>query len=464
MFKKEKYIKRRNDLKSKVKNGILLFLGNNESPMNYPANPYKFRQDSNFSYFFGIDRPEFAGLIDIDNDKDIIFGNDFEIDDIVWMGPQPKVKDLAEEVGVKNTKPYNELCSYLKSSINKGQKIHYLPQYRADKIIEISNLLGISHDFVNDYSSIELTKAVISLREIKDDDEIREIEKALDISYLMYDYILNNIRPGIYERELVGGIEGIVAKFDSLNSFPTILSINGQILHNHYHGNKLEEGKLLIIDSGAESLNHYASDITRTFPVSGKFTQKQKDVYQIVLKSQVETIKEIKSGIKYKEIHLLASKIIAEGLRDLGILKGNVSDIVENGAHALFFPHGLGHMLGLDVHDMEGLGENYVGYNDEEKRSSQFGINFLRLAKSLKPGFVLTVEPGIYFIPQLVEMWKKENKLKEFINYEKIEEYLDFGGIRIEDDILVTESGYKVLGKPIPKNIEEIENKIMNKH
>jgi len=457
MFKKEKYIKRREELKSKLKNGILLFLGNEESPMNYPANPYKFRQDSNFLYFFGIDRPGFAGIIDLEEDKEIIFGNDFEIDDIVWMGHQPKVKDFAEEVGVKNTKPYNELYNYIQNSISKGIKIHFLPQYRADKIIEISDLLGISHNFVNKYSSIELTKAVISLREIKDDDEVKEIEQALDISYLMYDYILNNIKPGIYERELAGAIEGIVSSFDALNSFPTILSINGQILHNHSHVNKLSDGDLLIIDSGAESPNHYASDITRTFPVSRKFSTKQKDIYQIVLKSQVETIKAIAPGKKYKEIHLLASEIIAQGLKDLGLLKGNVEDIVKKGAHALFFPHGLGHMLGLDVHDMEGLGENYVGYNNEEKRSTQFGINFLRLAKSLKPGFVLTVEPGIYFIPQLFELWRKKNKLKDFINYNKVEEYLDFGGIRIEDDILVTSNGSRVLGKPIPKEINEIE-------
>ena len=457
MFKKEKYIKRREELKSKLNNGILLFLGNNESPMNYPANPYKFRQDSNFLYFFGIDRPGFAGIIDLNEDKEIIFGNDFEIDDIVWMGPQPKVKDLAEQVGVKNTKPYNKLINYLQNSINKGINIHFLPQYRADKIIEISDLLGISHNFVNKYSSLELTKAVISLREIKDDEEVKEIEQALNISYLMYDYILNNIKPGIYERELAGAIEGIVSSFDALNSFPTILSINGQILHNHSHGNKLSDGDLLIIDSGAESPNHYASDITRTFPASRKFTSKQKDIYQIVLKSQIETINAIAPGKKYKEIHLLASEIIAQGLKDLGLLKGNVDDIVEKGAHALFFPHGLGHMLGLDVHDMEGLGENYVGYNDEEERSTQFGINFLRLAKSLKPGFVLTVEPGIYFIPQLFELWRKENKLKDFINYNKVEEYLDFGGIRIEDDILVTSNGSRVLGKPIPKEINEIE-------
>ncbi len=457
MFKKEKYMKRREKLKSKLNNGILLFPGNEESPMNYPANPYKFRQDSNFLYFFGIDRPGFAGIIDLNEDKEIIFGNDFEIDDIVWTGPQPKVKDLAEQVGVKNTKSYNELNNYIRNSINRGIKIHFLPQYRADKIIEISDLTGISHNFVNKYSSLEFTKAVISLREIKDDEEVKEIEQALNISYLMYDYILKNIKPGIYERELAGAIEGIVSSFDALNSFPTILSINGQILHNHSHGNKLSDGDLLIIDSGAESPNHYASDITRTLPASRKFTSKQKDIYQIVLKSQIETINAIGPGKKYKEIHLLASEIIAQGLKDLGLLRGNVDDIVEKGAHALFFPHGLGHMLGLDVHDMEGLGENYVGYNDEEKRSTQFGINFLRLAKSLKPGFVLTVEPGIYFIPQLFELWKKENKLKDFINYNKVEEYLDFGGIRIEDDILVTSNGSRVLGKPIPKEINEIE-------
>lgn len=458
MFDKKSYIKRRNLLKKDVSTGLILILGNNESPMNYPANPYPFRQDSNFLYFFGIDKPGFIGLIDIDENKDFLFGENFTIDDIIWMGPQPIVRDLAEKVGIKNTGNLSHIKEKIDNAILKGRKIHFLPTYRAENSLEIERLLGISNNNIKNYASEELIRAVISQRSVKSNGEIDEIEKALDISYEMYMAIMNRAKPGKYERELVGEIEGIISSFGSHYSFPTILTINGETLHNHFHGNKLKKNRLLIIDSGAESPEHYASDITRTFPVGGKFTSEQKDIYEIVLESQLCAIKSIKPGGKYRDTHLKVAEIIAQGMKDLGLMKGNIEDAVEKGAHALFFPHGLGHMMGLDVHDMEDLGEDLVGYDDTVKRSDQFGLAYLRLAKKLKPDYVFTVEPGIYFIPALIDQWSSEKRYKEYINYSKVEKFKGFGGIRIEDDVVVTSNGYRVLGrKAIPKSVKEIE-------
>jgi len=458
MFDKKSYIKRRNLLKKDVSTGLVLILGNNESPMNYPANPYPFRQDSNFLYFFGIDKPGFIGLIDIDENRDFLFGEDFTIDDIIWMGPQPYVRELAEEVGIKNTGNLSHIKEKIDNAILKGRKIHFLPPYRAENILEIERLLGISNNNIKNYASEELIRAVISQRSVKSKGEIDEIEKALDISYEMYMAIMNRAKPGKYERELVGKIEGIISSFGSHYSFPTILTINGETLHNHFHGNKLKKNRLLIIDSGAESPEHYASDITRTFPVGGKFTSEQKDIYEIVLESQLCAIKSIKPGGKYRDTHLKVAEIIAQGMKNLGLMKGNIEDAVEKGAHALFFPHGLGHMMGLDVHDMEDLGEDLVGYDDTVKRSDQFGLAYLRLAKKLKPDYVFTVEPGIYFIPALIDQWSSEKRYKEYINYSKVEKFKGFGGIRIEDDVVVTSNGYRVLGrKAIPKSVKEIE-------
>jgi len=458
MFDKKTYIKRRSLLRDDVNTGLILILGNNESPMNYPANPYPFRQDSNFLYFFGIDKPGFTGLIDVDENKDFLFGEDFTIGDIIWMGPQPIVRELADGVGIKNTGNLSQLKEKIDDAIFKGRKIRFLPPYRAENSFEIERLLGILNIKIKNYASKELIKAVISQRSVKSKEEIAEIEKALDISYEMYMAVMNTAKPGKYERELVGEIEGIISSFGSHYSFPTILTINGETLHNHFHGNKLTKNRLLIIDSGAESPEHYASDITRTLPVGGKFTSEQKDIYEIVLESQVCAIEAIKPGEKYKDIHLKVAEIIAQGMKDLGLMKGNIEDAVEKGAHALFFPHGLGHMMGLDVHDMEDLGEDLVGYDDTVKRSDQFGLAYLRLAKRLKPDFVFTVEPGIYFIPALIDQWSSEKRYKEYIDYSKVEKFKGFGGIRIEDDVVVTSNGYRVLGrKTIPKSVKEIE-------
>jgi len=459
MFDKKVYVERRKLLRKQVKSGIILLLTNGESPMNYPSNTFHFRQDSSFLYFFGLDHPGFVGLIDVDENKDYIFGDDFTLDDIIWMGPQPTVKELAKQVGVNDTGAMAQVEEKVHDAISKGRKIHYLPPYRAENTLMLVNLLGIKPVFIKKYSSLELIKAIVEQRSIKTDAEVAEIEKALDISYEMYTVAMQMTIPGTYERDIAGRILGIAGSLGCSTAFPIILSIHGETLHNHAHGNILKKNDLLVIDSGAESLMHYASDITRTFPVGGTFTPQQAGIYQVVLNAQQAAIDAIKPGVPYKDIHLQAAEIIAGGLKDLGLMKGDMKAAVKEGAHALFFPHGLGHMMGLDVHDMEDLGENYVGYDDTVQRSTQFGLAYLRLAKALKPGHILTVEPGIYFIPALIDKWKQEKKFTNFIDYTEVEKYRAFGGIRIEDDVLVTNTreGHKVLGKSIPKSIDEIE-------
>jgi len=457
MFKKEVYTERRNKLKKELKSGLVLSPGNAEASFNYPANTYHFRQDSNFLYFFGLDHPDLAGVLDIDNNKDYIFGNDVDMHDIIWMGPQPLIKDRAAKAGIENTAPFSHLGEFLNEAIKSGRNIHFLPPYRGEHLILLNQLLGLSTDKVKDYVSEELIKAIVKLRSVKDKYEIVEIEKAVDIAYEMHITAMKMAMHGVVEREIAGTIEGISLAKGGPVSFPIILSINGQTLHNHYHGNTLVKDRMMITDAGAETTMHYASDITRTVPVGGKFNKRQKEIYEIVLAANMKAIEAIKPGIPYKEIHLLVCKIITKGLKELGLMKGDPNEAVKQGAHTLFMPHGLGHMMGMDVHDMEGLGENYVGYDKNTKRSGKFGTAFLRLGKELQTGFVLTVEPGIYFIPELFAQWKAEKKFTEFINYNKVETYLDFGGIRIEDDVLVTETGHRILGKPIPKTIAEIE-------
>ncbi len=462
MFDKTVYIERRKLLKKQVKSGVILILGNVESPMNYPANTYPFRQDSNFLYFFGLDIPGFAGVIDVEEDKDYLYGDDFSIDDVIWMGPQPTVKELATGVGVSHTGALAQLAEKLKDTVSKKRKVHFTPPYRAENAIQLEKLLDIPINSIKENASVDLIKAVVEQRSIKSAAEVQEIENALDISYEMYAIVMGMTKPGIYEREIVGKIEGALGSHGAYASFPIILSVHGETLHNHHHGNLLKQNNLLVTDSGAESPGHYASDITRTFPVGGRFTPEQKDIYQVVLNSQLAAIDSVKPGKPHKEVHLLTAAVIAQGLKDMGLMKGDIAAAVKEGAHALFFPHGLGHMLGLDVHDMEDLGENYVGYDETVERSKQFGLAYLRLAKALKPGYVVTSEPGIYFIPVLIDQWKAEKKFEQFIDYAKVDKFKGLGGIRIEDDVLVTDKGHRVLGKPIPKTVDEIE-KIMAK-
>ncbi|HDR52855.1 MAG TPA: aminopeptidase P family protein [Mariniphaga anaerophila] len=457
MFEKEIYINRRKKLKEKVTRGIALFPGNLESPMNYPDNTYHFRQDSSFLYFFGLDFPGLAGVIDFDSGEDYIFGNDVDIDAIIWMGPQVTIRENAAKVGVTHTASLAKLNEYLSEAIKQGRKIHILPPYRGDNKIWLEQLLGISASRVGEYASIELIKAVVDLRSVKEPCEIEEIKKACAVGYEMHVTAMKMAKPGVWEQTIAGTIEGIAAAGGGTISFPIILSQNGETLHNHDHSQILKEGRLMVTDAGAESLMHYASDFTRTVPVGGKFTQKQREIYKIVLAANNKAAEITRPGVTYLSVHLAAAEVLAAGLKDLGLMKGDVKDAVANGAHALFMPHGLGHMMGLDVHDMEDIGQIYVGYDDETRPSTQFGTANLRLGRRLQPGFVITNEPGIYFIPALIDQWQRDKTNVDFINFEKVNEYRNFGGIRLEDDILVTETGSEIIGKRVPIQPDEVE-------
>ncbi|MBI9067915.1 MAG: aminopeptidase P family protein [Salinivirgaceae bacterium] len=460
MFKKEVYVRRRADLKKLMTKGVGLFLGNVESPMNYMDNTFHFRQDSSFLYFFGIDHPGLGAIIDFESGEEFLFGNDVEIEDIIWMGVQPKLVDKAEKIGVANSAPFNKLFDKVKEVVAQGRKVHYLPPYRGESKIILSEVFGLHPSRVNEYRSLELVKAVIKLREVKDAFEIAEIEKACAIGYEMHVTGMKMALAGESEQKIAGTIEAIPLKYGGHYSFPVILTQNGQTLHNHDHSGILKEGKLMLTDCGAESLMHYASDFTRTTPINGTFTQKQKEIYQIVLDANNAATAASKPGITYQSVHLLAAKVIASGLKDLGLMKGDVDAAVKAGAHAMFFPHGLGHQMGLDVHDMEDLGQIYVGYDDVTRPIDQFGTAYLRLGKELKEGYVITNEPGIYFIPALIDKWQAEKINNDFINFDKVNEYRDFGGIRLEDDLLITNNGCKLIGDRIPITIAEIENTV----
>lgn len=457
MFKSEVYLRRRDELRKKMKKGLALFIGNVESPMNYPDNAYHFRQDSDFLYFFGLDLPGFTAIMDFDSGKDTIFGNDFDMDDIIWMGPQPTVKELALKCGITSTAPVSKIADIISDAISKKRRVHFLPPYRAETKMTLGSLLRENPCQMKTLASPELIKAVVEMRSIKEAIEIEEIEKAVAIAYEMHVTAMKMCKPGIREQEIFGTIEGIALAKGGGTAFPVILSINGQTLHNHEHGNILKKGRMMVTDAGAETNMHYSSDITRTTPVGGKFSTLQKDIYEIVLKANTGAINAARPGLSNRDVHLMACTIIAASLKEIGLMKGNTAEAVEQGAHALFMPHGLGHMMGLDVHDMEALGENNVGYNTETVRSTQFGTAFLRFALPYQPGHVLTVEPGCYFIPELIAKWKAEKKFTEFINYPATEKYMSVGGIRIEDNILITDKGHKLLGKAIPKTIKEIE-------
>ena len=457
MFETNTYIERRNRLKKDLQSGILLFLGNDPSPMNYPENTYPFRQDSSFLYFWGIDLPGLAAIIDIDENREILFGRDQTLHDMVWTGPQPSLNDACLKSGLKESTATDQLEIELKQALRNGRKIHFLPQYRPENFIKIHILLGINPSLVNNYASKPFIKAVVAQRSVKSRGEVEQIEAALEKTYEMHVLAMKMSRPGTSEREVVGAMMGLVEAGGAVPAYPFIFSVDGQILHNPHHQNVMQNGDIIINDSGVESSMHYASDITRTFAVGGKFTQIQKEIYTVLLDAQLTAIEAVTPGVEYRNVHNLTCRQIATGLNDLGLMRGDVNEAVAAGAHALFMPHGLGHMIGLDVHDMEDLGEDYVGYTDRIHRSSQFGASHLRLARALEPGFVVTVEPGIYFIPELIDQWKAQGKFTNFIDYQKIENFRDFGGIRIEDNVLVHDDGQRVLGKPIAKTVEEVE-------
>lgn len=458
MFETSVYKNRRTRLKEKMSGGLVLILGNGEAPANYTDNTYKFRQDSSFLYFFGLNLPDFAGVIDLDSGEEYIFGNDVDIDDIIWMGPQPSVKDLAAGVGVKNTAPFVKLGDCLREALAQGRKIHFLPPYRFRNKLLIEDLIGIHHSLVKEYASLELIRAVVALRSVKEPCEIDEITKACNVGYEMHTAAMRNCKPGVKEQYIAGVLEGIAASYGSMVSFPVILSQHGETLHNHDHSQILERGRLMLTDAGAEGVSNYCSDFTRTIPVGGKFTERQKEIYNIVLASNNKAIEIAKPGVTYQHVHLEVCKVLAQGLKDVGLMQGDVEEAVAAGAHALFMPHGLGHMMGLDVHDMEDLGQIYVGYDEETRPIDQFGTSSLRMGRRLQEGFVITDEPGCYFIPALIDQWKAQGLHKEFLNYSKIETYKDFGGIRLEDDILIIPGGSRFLGdKRTPITVEEVE-------
>lgn len=459
MFSKETYIQRRQLLRERVsRGGIILLPGNGEAPRNYPDNAYHFRQDSNFLYFFGIQQPDLVGLLDIDAGEDWLFGDDLSMDDIIWTGPQPTVHELGASVGVTRTGSLAQLQETLTLAIRKGRHIHFLPPYRGDNKLKLCAWLGLTPDMVAHRISVELAIAIVSLRDKKSDDEIREIEEACEIGYRMHTTAMRMCRPGVRERDIAGAIEGVTLEMGDGVSFHSIVTQHGETLHNHSHNGILESGRMLLVDAGAENLMNYCSDFTRTYPVNGKFTPMQRDIYNIVLAANARAFELARPGILYRDVHFAAVRVILEGLSALGLVKGNLDDAVVKGVHALFMPHGLGHMMGLDVHDMEDIGEKYVGYDLETERSNQLGVSNLRMARRLQTGMVMTDEPGIYFIPAYIAKWKNEGLNKEFINFDKLEPYMNFGGVRIEDDLLITETGNRILGKRrIPVTVEEIE-------
>lgn len=454
MFSKETYKTRRNQLKKGIGSGILLFLGNDESGMNYADNTYPYRQDSTFLYYFGLPYAGLSAIIDIDEDKEIIFGDELTIDDIVWMGIQPTLKEKSESVGIIENRPSKTIGEYLKNAISKGQRIHYLPSYRAEHQIKLLAWLGVQP--TTEQPSVDFIRAVVNQRIYKSEEEIIEIEKACDVTADMHLTAMRMLRPGMKESDIVGAVTEIALAARGYLSFPVIGTVNGQTLHNHHHGNIVKSGDLFLIDCGAETAMGYAGDATSTISVDARYTSRQKEIYDIVVASHRASAKALRPGIPFEKVYDLSAQVIVEGLKHLGFMRGDATEAVQAGAHALFYPHGLGHMMGLDVHDMENMGEIWVGY-DGKPKSTQFGRKSLRLARSLEPGFVLTIEPGIYFIPELIDLWRKEKKFEEFINYEKVATYKGFGGIRNEEDYLITTDGSRHLGKSIPKTTEEIE-------
>jgi len=459
LFNKQVYIDRRAILKKNIgHDGLILLLGNEDSSMNYKDNCYPFRQDSSFLYYFGLDVQSLAAIIDTDTGEEVIFGDELSIDDIVWTGTLPTVNEMASLVGVNQTSPFLQVVHYIHKAITSGRKVHILPPYRPENKIKLAAWLNVSLNDVADHVSVTLIKAVIAQRVIKSALEIEQMENAVSISVDMELAVIRHTRPGIKEYELVAKAHEAAAAANSRLGYPAIITTHGQTLHTHYYGNTLEEGRMVLSDIGAENAMHYGGDLTRTFPVGRSFTSRQKELYGVVLNSMDHAIGMLKPGVRYKDIHLAACQKLVEGLTQVNLMKGNAAEAVAAGAHTMFFQCGLGHMLGMDTHDMEDLGEQYVGYTDTlKKETSVFGLKSLRLGRELEEGFVLTVEPGIYIIPELIDRWQAEKKYADFINYDVLNTYRDFGGIRIEDNFLITDTGSQLLGKYLPKTLKEIE-------
>lgn len=460
MFSKQTYLSRRNELKRLVGSGVIILFGNNESPCNYPSNAYSpFRQDSSFLYYFGLAQPGLVGVIDVDNDSELLFGDDIDIEDIVWYGSVDSVSQMAASVGVARTAPMsalNQLCSQARAA---GRTLHFLPPYRHDTMLTITDLLGIHHSRQRDEASLTLIRAVVKMRSSKTAEEVVELEKAAEIGYQMHTTAMRLARPGVTEKYVGGQVDGIARSLGAQVSFATIFSQHGEIMHGNPSMALLEEGRLALCDAGAETMSHYCSDNTRTFPVSGRFTERQLDIYRIVEECHDYVLTVARPGVCYRDVHFGVCRLMTERLKELGLMRGNTDDAVRAGAHAMFLPHGLGHMMGMDVHDMEGLGQIYVGFDDEVRPNlEQFGTNALRMGRRLEEGFVVTDEPGIYFIPALIDDWKASGHCKEFLNFDLLETYKDFGGIRIEDDVLITADGCRFIGeKRIPYHPADVE-------
>ena len=461
MFSKDIYVQRRKALCAQLKSGLLLFLGNKEAPCNYLDNTYRFRQDSTFLYFFGLDEPDLAATIDLDSGAETLYGDDIGIDSIVWMGPQPPLREKADKVAVANVRTTADLAEVVKKAAASGRTVHFLPPYRYANKITLMDLLGIHPDAQKEKASEAFIRAVVALRAVKQPEEVEELDRAAYVGYMMHYIAMRTAKLGKQEQEIVGIMEGIAISYGAMPSFPIILSQNGETLHNHSHHQTLTEGRLLLVDAGAETHSHYASDFTRTFPCSGTFTPQQAALYNLVLKATNHAMSLCKPGVPFKQVHLAAARVITEGLKEMGIMKGNTEDAITNGAHAMFFPCGLGHNMGLDVHDMEDLGEIFVGYDDTVTRSTQFGLKSLRMAKALSVGNVVTVEPGIYFIPALMDMWRAEKVNTDYLCFDEMDKFRSFGGIRIEEDVLITPDGYRMLGsRRLPVTVEEIETEM----
>lgn len=462
LFNADTYSARRRTLRDKVGHGLIILFGNSNAPANYPANGYTFRQDSSFRYFFGQNQESLAGIIDVDNDREWLLGNDVDIEDIIWTGYVPSVSELASQVGVGNSAPLSALAGMVADARKTGRTIHFLPPYRHDHMILLSDLLGISPMETVSAASVRLIQAIVEMRSVKTDAEVGEIERAMHIGYLMHTAAMKACRPGVTEKSIEGLMEGIAMTYGQMVSFRSIVTMHGEIFHGSPSLDRLEAGRLLLVDAGAETVNGYCSDNTRTMPVSGRFTSKQRDIYSIVCDCHDLTIQKARPGLKWMDMHLDVCRLMAERLKDLGLMKGNTDDAVAAGAHAMFMQHGLGHMMGMDVHDMENLGQKYVGFNEEVQPSEQFGTDCLRCGRRLQKGFVMTDEPGIYFIPVLIDKWQAEHRFAEFLDYDMIGRYRDFGGIRIEDDILITDTGCRVLGQEripyLPDHVEAFMN------
>ena len=456
MFSKETYNRRRLELQDRIDEGLVLFLGNGESPMNYADNCFPFRQDSSFLYYFGLNQPDLAGVIDVDEDAAVIFGDELTIDHIVWMGDLPTIAERAEMVGVTDTRPRAALAEVVGAALADGRPVRFLPPYRADNALLLHELLDVPPRKAADQAALDFIRAVVDQRSVKSDEEIVELDRAVDISVEMHTAAMRMARPGMLESEIAAEVERVAVAAGGRISFPVIATIHGETLHNQDHGNTLSDGDLFLLDAGAETAMGYAGDLSSTFPVSPAFSARQRTIYDLQLAAYEAAVAMVAPGVANRDVHFAAARVIADGMKDLGLMKGDIDEALAAGAHAMFFPCGVGHMMGLDVHDMEDLGEVHVGYGGEAK-STQFGLKSLRLARKLEPGFVITIEPGIYFVPQLMDLWRSQNHCADFLNFDALDQWRDFGGIRNEEDFLITSDGARRLGKAKPLSIDEVE-------